>query len=245
MWSNFAMQQSDNKSVLNVEPTFDHVKSFVKRKGHFTASRREALESQWPKFGIEYSPCSPLNFEALFGNANPVVLEIGFGMGITTAEIAQNNPGINYLGVEVYGAGVASLMKLLGEKQLKNVRAIQHDVFDVIRDMMPSNSLSGIHLFFPDPWPKARHHKRRLLQTDFIARLHPALKAGAYLHCATDWENYAQHMLEVLQASDQYSNTSLEPSGYSIKPSYRPLTKFEDRGLKLGHGVWDLIFRKV
>jgi tRNA (guanine-N7-)-methyltransferase len=245
MWSNFAMQQSDNKSVPSAEHNFDHVKSFVKRKGHFTASRRDALESLWPKFGVEYSALKRLDLQALFGNANPVVLEIGFGMGITTAEIAENNPHINYLGVEVYGAGVASLMKLIGEKQLQNVRAIQHDVFDVIRDMMPHDSLSGIHLFFPDPWPKARHHKRRLLQTDFITRLHPALKAGAYLHCATDWENYAEHMLTVLQASELYANTSKEAPGYSMKPSYRPLTKFEDRGLKLGHGVWDLIFRKA
>jgi tRNA (guanine-N7-)-methyltransferase len=235
---NFAMQNETNSEKL------DHVRSFVKRKGHFSGSRRTAFETLWPTFGIEYSPTQKLNFPVLFDRTAPVVLEIGFGMGITTAEIAQANLGTDYLGVEVYAAGVASLMKLIGDNDISNIRAIQHDVFEVVRDMLPDASLEGIHLFFPDPWPKLRHQKRRLLQPAFIQMLHPKLKPGGYLHCATDWEHYAQHMLQVLSADTKYQNTSLLESGYSPRPAetVRPLTKFENRGLKLGHGVWDLIF---
>jgi tRNA (guanine-N7-)-methyltransferase len=224
---------------------FDHVRSFVKRKGHFSDSRKEALDTQWPIYGLEYDASKTLNLAEVYKRAAPVVLEIGFGMGITTADIALANPETDYLGVEVYSAGVASLLKLIAEKKLNNVRAMQHDVFEVIRDMLPDDSLNGIHIFFPDPWPKARHHKRRLVQPDFVQMLKPKLKTGAYIHCATDWQAYAEHMLEVLLAAPGFNNQSGEPSGYALRPSNRPLTKFEDRGLKLGHGVWDLIFRRT
>jgi tRNA (guanine-N7-)-methyltransferase len=136
-------------------------------------------------------------------------------------------------------------LKLIAEKKLSNIRAMQHDVFEVVRDMLPDDTLSGIHIFFPDPWPKARHHKRRLVQPDFVQMLKPKLKKGGYIHCATDWKAYAEHMLEVLNAAQGYTNESVEPSGYAVRPSNRPLTKFEDRGLKLGHGVWDLIFKRT
>jgi tRNA (guanine-N7-)-methyltransferase len=232
----------DNPATVENRP--DHVKSFVKRKGHFSDSRRAALENLWPIYGLDYNANQALNFSQIFNNSHEVILEIGFGMGITTAEIAQNNPGLNYLGVEVYAAGVGSLMKLIGDAELKNLRAIQHDVFDVIRDMIPKESLRGVHIFFPDPWPKLRHHKRRLIQTEFLSLLQPAIKPGGYIHCATDWQPYADHMLEVFSAHPGYANTSDQASGFSLRPEHRPLTKFEVRGIKLGHGVWDLIFNK-
>jgi tRNA (guanine-N7-)-methyltransferase len=224
---------------------FDHVRSFVKRKGHFSDSRKEALNQQWPVYGLEYEASTVLDFAQIYDRVAPVVLEIGFGMGITTAEIAQNNLDTDYLGVEVYSAGVASLMKLIGDKKLTNIRAMQHDVFEVARDMLPDDSISAIHIFFPDPWPKARHHKRRLVQPEFVQMLRPKLKKGGYIHCATDWQAYAEHMLEVLVAAEGFANNSDEPGRYCARPNSRPLTKFEDRGLKLGHGVWDLIFRRV
>jgi tRNA (guanine-N7-)-methyltransferase len=223
---------------------FDHVRSFVKRKGHFSDSRKQALDTQWPIYGIEYEASKTLNLAEVYKRAAPVILEIGFGMGITTADIAQANPDVDYLGVEVYSAGVASLLKLIAEKKLNNIRAMQHDVFEVVRDMLPDDSLSGIHIFFPDPWPKARHNKRRLVQADFVQMLRPKLKTNGYIHCATDWQAYAEHMLEVFVAAPGFTNESVEASGYSARPMSRPLTKFEDRGLKLGHGVWDLIFRR-
>jgi tRNA (guanine-N7-)-methyltransferase len=225
-------------------PKFDHVRSFVKRKGHFSDSRKEALDQQWPIYGLEYDADKTLNFAELFQRTAPVVLEIGFGMGITTAEIALNNPDTDYLGVEVYSAGVASLMKLIGEQKLTNIRAMQHDVFEVIRDMLLDDSLTGIHIYFPDPWPKARHNKRRLVQPDFVQMLKPKLKPQGYIHCATDWHAYAEHMREVLLAAPGFNNCSTEASGYAPRPASRPLTKFEARGLNLGHGVWDLIFQK-
>jgi tRNA (guanine-N7-)-methyltransferase len=224
---------------------FDHVRSFVKRKGHFSDSRRQALDTQWPIYGLEYEALKTLNLSEVYKRAAPIVLEIGFGMGITTADIAQVNPDIDYLGVEVYSAGVASLLKLIAEKKLNNIRVMQHDVFEVVRDMLPDHSLTGIHIFFPDPWPKARHHKRRLVQPDFVQMLRPKLKVNGYIHCATDWQAYAEHMLEVFVAAPGFSNESADASGYSTRPMNRPLTKFEDRGLKLGHGVWDLIFKRT
>jgi tRNA (guanine-N7-)-methyltransferase len=227
----------------------DHVRSFVKRKGHFSDSRKEALDQQWPIYGLEYDATKVLDLTSVFRRTAPVVLEIGFGMGITTAEIAAANPDIDYLGVEVYSAGVASLMKLIGEQQLTNVRAMQHDVFEVVRDMLPNDCLTGIHIFFPDPWPKARHNKRRLIQPEFVQMLRPKLKDNGYIHCATDWQAYAEHMSEVLLAAPGFVNTSENSTGratgFAPRPSSRPLTKFENRGLNLGHGVWDLIFKRT
>jgi tRNA (guanine-N7-)-methyltransferase len=169
------------------------------------------------------------------------VLEIGFGMGETTAAIAAARPESNFLGLEVHTPGVGSLLKLLGEGGLENVRVIQHDAVEVVRDMIPAGSLAGIHVFFPDPWPKKRHHKRRLLQPPFVALLAGRLAPGAYFHCATDWQEYAEQMLAVLAGEPLLENTA---SGFAPRPAYRPPTKFEQRGLRLGHGVWDVVFRR-
>jgi tRNA (guanine-N7-)-methyltransferase len=162
-------------------------------------------------------------------------------MGETSAVIAEANPQNDYLGVEVHTPGVGSLCKLIAGKELSNLRIIQHDAVEVLRDMIPEQSLDGIHIFFPDPWPKTRHHKRRLIQPPLAALLARRLKAGGYVHCATDWENYAAQMLDVLSAEPSLANTA---DGYAPRPAHRPPTKFERRGLRLGHGVWDLVFRR-
>jgi tRNA (guanine-N7-)-methyltransferase len=177
----------------------------------------------------------------VFGRAAPKILEIGFGMGETTAAIAAAHPENDYLALEVHNPGVGSLLKLIGEMGLTNLRIIQHDAVEVLRDMIPEASLDGVHIFFPDPWHKARHHKRRLIQPPFISRLVQKLKPGGYVHAATDWQDYAEQMLEVFSAEPQLQNTANE---YAPRPEYRPLTKFEQRGLRLGHGVWDLVFRR-
>lgn len=239
-----AIPENTTATIALLTPSHDHIKSFQLRKGHFRGGRLAAYESLWPKYGIPYSPHSPLNFEQAFGRVAPTVLEIGFGMGTTTAQIAQQNPAINYLGVEVYSAGVGSLMKHISDQNLNNIRAIEHDAFEVLRDMIPFDSLDGVHIYFPDPWSKARHHKRRLIQPQFVNLLTPKLKRGGYIHCATDWQNYAEHMLVVFTATPNLSNASSDLSGYADRPEWRPLTKFENRGLNLGHGIWDLIFKR-
>jgi tRNA (guanine-N7-)-methyltransferase len=170
-------------------------------------------------------------------------------MGETTARIAAAMPEKNFLGLEVHAPGVGALLKLIAERELKNVRVVQHDAVEVVQQMIAPDSLAGIHIFFPDPWPKARHHKRRLVQPPFVKLLASRLAPGGYLHCATDWEHYAQQMLEVLSAEPQLANSvagavpaGTSPGGYAPRPDYRPITKFENRGLKLGHGVWDVVF---
>jgi tRNA (guanine-N7-)-methyltransferase len=175
----------------------------------------------------------------LFGREAPKILEIGFGMGETTARIAASHPERDYLGVEVHSPGVGSLLKLIDEQQLGNVRVVQHDAAEVVEHMIAPGVLAGVHVFFPDPWPKKRHHKRRLIQPPFVRLLATRLAVGGYLHLATDWQEYAQQMLEVLAAEPLLRSTALD---YAPRPEYRPLTKFEQRGLKLGHGVWDLVF---
>ncbi len=192
------------------------------------------------RVGIAYAAV-PLDLDAVFGRRAPHILEIGFGMGETSATIAEANPQNDYIGVEVHTPGVGSLCKLIAEKNLGNQRIIQHDAVEVLRDMIVPESLDGVHIFFPDPWPKARHHKRRLIQPPLVATLASRLKPGGYIHCATDWENYAEQMLAVLSAEPLLQNTVVD---YAPRPDYRPLTKFEQRGLRLGHGVWDLVFRK-
>lgn len=193
-----------------------------------------------PTFGAAYAT-SMLDFETLFERRAPTILEIGFGMGETTAYIAAQNPETNFLGIEVHSPGVGSLLKEIGEQNLKNVRIIQHDAVEVVSAMIPPASLHGIHVFFPDPWPKTRHHKRRLLQPDFVAQLSNRLEPRGYLHVATDWQDYAEQILEVLTGEPLLENTS---EAYADRPAYRPQTKFEARGLKLGHQVWDLVFRR-
>jgi len=216
------------------------IRSFVTRAGRVSTGQRRAMDELGARFVVPFSP-EQADWGAVFGRHAPRVLEIGFGMGATTAEIATHRPGDDFLGVEVHEPGVGALLKLMGEHELSNIRIIQHDAVEVLEQMIAPASLDGVHIFFPDPWHKARHHKRRLIQPKFVALLVSRLKPGAYLHCATDWQNYAEQMLEVLSAEPALENTA---NGYAPRPEYRPVTKFERRGLRLGHGVWDLVFRR-
>ena len=225
---------------MNDAATPRGVRSFVLRQGRMTRAQEQALTLLAPHYKLEFAPRS-LDFPAVFGRAADTVLEIGCGMGKTTARIAQANPQVDYIGIEVHGPGVGSLLNLIEALQLANLRIIQHDAVEVVRDQIPHGSLAGIHVFFPDPWPKKRHHKRRLIQAPFVAVLTERLRPGGYLHCATDWEDYAQQMLAVLTAEPSLRNTA---DGFAPRPGYRPETKFERRGLRLGHGVWDLVFRR-
>ena len=222
------------------DPTEHRIRSFVTRAGRLSTAQARALEELGPKFLIGYKK-EALDMEAAFGRKAPVVLEIGFGMGDTTAHIARLMPEKDFIGVEVHTPGVGSLLKQIGEQGIENLRLVQHDVVEVLAHMIPDGSLHGVHIFFPDPWHKARHNKRRLIQPPFVKHLCDKLAPGGYLHCATDWEDYAVQMLEVLGAEPALQNTA---QGYAPQPAYRPLTKFENRGLKLGHGVWDLVFTK-
>ncbi|MFZ5582297.1 MAG: tRNA (guanosine(46)-N7)-methyltransferase TrmB [Pseudomonadota bacterium] len=221
-----------------------HIRSFVLRQGRVSSAQLRYLDDMMPKIGIEHRP-QLLDFAATFGREAPTVFEIGFGMGETSAKIAAVRPDTNFIEVEVHTPGVGSLCKLVAEGKLGNIRIIQHDAVEVLRDMIPENSLAGAHIYFPDPWPKKRHHKRRLVQPPLIALLASRLAPGGYLHCATDWEEYAVQMLEVLSAEPLLENTvDNRHGGFAPRPDYRPLTKFEQRGIRLGHGVWDVIFRK-
>ncbi len=237
-----------------------HIKSFVRRAGRMSEAQQRYYETMLPKIGIPYQP-SNIDLTAVYGRNAPKILEIGCGMGETTARIAEAHPENDYFGLEVHVPGVGALCKLIAEKNLANLRIGNHDAVEVVRDMLPEASLDGIHIFFPDPWHKSRHKKRRLIQQPFVALLATRLKPGGYIHCATDWENYALQMLEVLGAEASLENSVANPStaaltaaldadsaaglaGFAPRPDYRPLTKFENRGLRLGHGVWDLVFRK-
>ncbi|HEX5371870.1 MAG TPA: tRNA (guanosine(46)-N7)-methyltransferase TrmB [Aquabacterium sp.] len=225
------------------QPSPEHprtIRSYVMRAGRTTEGQARALNELGPRFVLPYSE-QPLDFGATFGRQAPVVLEIGFGMGDATAKIAQTLPDTDFIGCEVHEPGVGALLKHIGELGLSNIRILRHDAVQVLEHMIPPGSLAGVHIYFPDPWHKKRHHKRRLIQAPLVAHLVTRLAPGGYLHCATDWEPYAQQMLEVLGAEPALENTA---EGYAPKPHYRPLTKFENRGLRLGHGVWDLVFRK-
>jgi tRNA (guanine-N7-)-methyltransferase len=223
------------------EHNHGHIRSFVLRQGRVSNAQERFLAQAMPRIGIAYQN-APLDLATAFGRDAPVILEIGFGMGETTAAIAGAHPHKNFLGIEVHTPGVGSLCKLATENNLNNVRIIQHDAVEVLRDMITEGSLAGAHIFFPDPWPKKRHHKRRLIQAPLVHLLASRLSAGGYLHCATDWQEYAEQMLEVLRAEPLLQNTA---EGFAPRPAYRPQTKFETRGLRLGHGVWDVVFRKI
>ena len=216
------------------------IRSFVLRQGCLSNAQRRACELLLPKYGIPFSE-DLLDLNQIFGRQAPKILEIGFGMGESTATIAQAHPENDYLGVEVHTPGVGSLLNQIEQFELTNLRIIQHDAVEVLQHMLPPACLNGIHIFFPDPWPKAKHHKRRLIQPALVARLCTHLKPGGYIHAATDWEDYAVQILHVLNQEPQLSNTT---NNYAPRPNYRPLTKFEQRGLKLGHGVWDLVFQR-
>jgi tRNA (guanine-N7-)-methyltransferase len=237
-----APSENSDKLVESVQ-SHGHIRSFVLRQGRVSNAQLRYYEGMMAEIGVPYV-AAPHDLETIFGRSAelaPKILEIGFGMGETSAEIAAANPQNDYLGIEVHTPGVGSLCKLVAEAGLSNQRIIQHDAVEVLRDMIKPGTLSGVHIFFPDPWPKARHHKRRLLQAPLVALLSSRLKPGAYIHCATDWENYAEQMLAVLSAEPLLENTA---DGFAPRPDYRPLTKFEQRGLRLGHGVWDVIFRR-
>jgi tRNA (guanine-N7-)-methyltransferase len=221
-------------------PPHRPIRSFVLRQGRLSNAQRRAHETLMPKYGIPFSE-QLLDLDSVFGRSAPKFLEIGFGMGETTALIAQAHPQKDYLAVEVHTPGVGSLLKQVEELALTNIRVIQHDVVEVLQHALPPECLDGVHIFFPDPWPKARHHKRRLIQAEFVALLCSRLKPGGYIHVATDWEDYAEQILNVLSGEPHLTNTAV---GYAPRPEYRPMTKFEQRGLRLGHEVWDVIFRK-
>lgn len=209
------------------------------RQGRVSNAQRRAVDSLLPQYGIAYT-AAPCDFDAAFTRSAPRFLEIGFGMGESTAQIAAGHPQNDYLGIEVHTPGVGGLLRLIEAQRLTNIRIIQHDAVEVVTHMIPAASLAGIHVFFPDPWPKTRHHKRRLLQPAFVHRLASRLLPGAYLHVATDWEEYAAQILEVLSAEALLVNSA---ESFAPRPDYRPLTKFESRGLKLGHVVRDIVFR--
>lgn len=217
-----------------------HIRSYVLRQGRVSVAQQRAVDTLLPRFGIHYV-ARPIDLTQAFGRTAPKILEIGFGMGDSTAVIAQTHPENDYLALEVHTPGVGNLLKLIDEQQLKNIRIMQHDAVEVLRDMIADGSLDGVHIFFPDPWHKARHNKRRLIQPLFVAQLMHKLKPGAYVHVATDWQDYAEQILAVLSAEPRLQNTVAD---YAPRPDYRPLTKFEQRGLKLGHGVWDVIFTR-
>jgi tRNA (guanine-N7-)-methyltransferase len=225
-----------------------HIRSFVLRQGRVSPAQQRACDELLPRFGIQYA-AQPLDLNQAFGRVAPKILEIGFGMGDSTATIALAHPENDYLALEVHTPGIGNLLKLIDAQQIANIRIIQHDAVEVLRDMIDNDTLDGVHIFFPDPWHKTRHNKRRLIQTPFIAQLVQKLKPacpelgrrGGYIHVATDWQDYAEQVLAVLNAEPLLENTA---NDYAPRPAYRPLTKFEQRGIRLGHGVWDLLFRR-
>ncbi|OAT33387.1 tRNA (guanine46-N7-)-methyltransferase [Buttiauxella ferragutiae ATCC 51602] len=219
------------------------IRSFVRRQGRLTKGQEYALENYWPVMGVEYQD-APVDFAELFGREAPVTLEIGFGMGTSLVAMAKANPQQNFLGIEVHSPGVGACLATAHEEGVENLRVMCHDAVEVLQKMVPDNSLSMVQLFFPDPWHKARHNKRRIVQVPFAELVKSKLKLGGVFHMATDWEPYAEHMLEVMSSIDGYQNQS-ESNDYVPRPDSRPVTKFEQRGHRLGHGVWDLMFERV
>ena len=217
-----------------------HIRSFVLRAGRVSIAQQRAIDTWLPRYGIPYIT-RQLDLDQAFGRTAPKILEIGFGMGDSTATIALAHPEIDYLALEVHTPGVGNLLKLIETEHLNNIRIMQHDAVEVLRDMIADDTLDGVHIFFPDPWHKARHNKRRLIQAPFMAKLVQKIKPGGYIHVATDWQDYAEQVLRVLSGEPLLENTAAD---YAPRPDYRPLTKFEQRGLRLGHGVWDLVFRR-
>jgi tRNA (guanine-N7-)-methyltransferase len=275
----FQNKPSKDKYFVNITRS-DRIRSFVLRAGRTTTGQQRAIDELGPQFLIPFQE-SALDLQQAFdGSSRPKILEIGFGMGETTAKIATLRPEDDFLAIEVHPPGVGALLKLIGESHLTNLRLVRHDAVEVLEKMLAPNSLDGIHIYFADPWHKKRHHKRRLIQAEFVQLLVSRLKSGAYLHLATDWHNYAEQMLLVLNAQPDLENTSSEKisvetflrtdvasdlelakkslkefkptfeqldakhPGYVERPAYRPTTKFENRGIKLGHGVWDLVYKK-
>ena len=219
-------------------PSHPAIRSYVLRAGRLGPGQRRAIATLGDRLVVPFSTTMPA-WDSVFGRHAPRVLEIGFGMGGATADVAAARPDVDFIGVEVHEPGVGALLKLVGDRALANVRIVRHDAVEVLEHMIAPATLAGVHIWFPDPWPKKRHHKRRLIQPPFVALLASRLAAGGYLHCATDWQPYAAQMLEVLGAQPALRNTTQD---YAARPEWRPLTRFEQRGLQLGHGVWDLLF---
>ncbi|MFU8789424.1 MAG: tRNA (guanosine(46)-N7)-methyltransferase TrmB [Methylobacter sp.] len=225
------------------------IRSFIRRQGRITQGQQLALDSHWDKYCL--APALDYDFGQVFGRPfgaaqdrpAPLIVEIGFGTGDSLAKMAAANPENDYIGIEVHKPGVGHLMLLLDQQNLSNVRIYCHDAIDILEHKIKDNSLAGVHLFFPDPWPKKKHHKRRIVRPSFVELLLKKLQPDGYFHAATDWQNYAENMLEILSAGVGLSNASAT-GDYCERPEYRPLTRFEQRGIRLGHGVWDLIFRK-
>ena len=230
------MAETENNSFVR-RP----IRSFVRREGRLTAGQKRAFETQWRRWGLDFQ-AEPLALPAVFGNAHPVYLEIGFGNGESLAEMARRHPERNYLGVEVHTPGVGHLLLKLAEFGCTNVRVIRHDAVEVVRRMLPAASLQAVYLFFPDPWQKKRHRKRRILQPSLVDELARVIRPGGHLHAATDWQDYAEQMLEVLSADTTRFANAAGAGNFAPRPDSRPLTKFERRGQRLGHGVLDLIF---
>jgi len=218
------------------------IRSFIRRQGRATAGQHQALETLWDKYCLD--PEQDYNFAQVFGNDNPLIIEIGFGNGASLAKMAAANPELNYLGIEVHRPGVGHLMMLLEAQQSNNVRIYHHDAIEILEQRIDDHSIAGVQLFFPDPWHKRKHHKRRIVRPSFLDLLTKKLQRGGYFHAATDWEHYAKEMLKVLLTEKRLRNDSHENT-YCERPDYRPLTKFEQRGIRLGHGVWDIIFKKI
>jgi tRNA (guanine-N7-)-methyltransferase len=230
--------------MSNQKPPDQHrkIRSFVRREGRFTPAQRDAFERLWPTFGLDPNQ-GPWNLTELFGREAPVILELGFGDGRVLKMQAARDPGIDFLGVEVHRPGVGRLMRELDQDDILNVRLACADGAEILAHNIAEQSLSGILIFFPDPWHKKRHHKRRLIQPDFIHMAASRLKRGGILHMATDWEEYAEQMLAVLNAEPMLVNT-IADGGFAVRPEQRPVTKYEERGQRLGHGVWDLVFKR-
>lgn len=220
------------------------IKSFVRRQGRLTKGQAQSIETLWPKFGIEYHAKSFQDMSSYFGRTALIILEIGFGMGHSLVAMAKQNPDKNYLGIEVHQPGVGACLMAMQTEKVSNIRVICHDAVDVLEKGIPDASLTGIQLFFPDPWHKARHHKRRIVQRAFVELIAKKLMPGGWFHIATDWENYAEHMVSVLSEVPCFVNLATE-GNYISRPDSRPLTKFEQRGHRLGHSVWDLMYRRT
>jgi len=218
------------------------IRSFIRRQGRATAGQQNAIDNVWDSYCLD--PAKTYDYAQVFGKDAPLIVEIGFGNGSSLAAMAEANPDLNYLGIEVHRPGIGHLMLLLEEKGISNVKIYHHDAIEILEQKIPNHSLAGVHLFFPDPWQKRRHHKRRIVRPSFVDLLNDKLMPDGYFHAATDWDHYAKDMLKTLSANNKLRNTSTN-NQYCERPEYRPLTKFENRGVRLGHGVWDLIFKKV
>ncbi|PIT10906.1 tRNA (guanosine(46)-N7)-methyltransferase TrmB [Snodgrassella communis] len=234
------MTNKPDQLVQSNEHHTRSIRSFVLRQGHMTAAQQRAIDTQWSQYGIDYHK-NRVDLNTIFNRNAPKILEIGFGMGVATAAIAQNLPAYDFLAIDVHGPGVGNLLKLIQEQKIQNIKVMRHDAVEVVNNMLSNNTLHGIHIFFPDPWHKKRHHKRRLIQIPFIEQLLPKLQKDGYIHLATDWQEYAEQMLEVLTSFSELQNTATD---FATTPAYRPETKFEARGKRLGHNVWDLVFVK-